>query len=178
MSEVSVTPLPQIWHRGPPPHAGWWCTRDHVPSGSSACVVKYWSWWDGTDWYMAADNSQTDETAGRYAKCLITVPRYMPEVWCDYWPEGARVPRTNPLVSIDADEAMVSISTGENVLKLHGQLAEDIRNVPWYSNCAGEIHVDNGKRGHTRIGHFQGDAAIAEFVVAAHEKARLAAVAA
>lgn len=47
-------------------------------------------------------------------------------------------------------------------------LAPDVRDVPWASNCAGEIFLSkDGEKG-LRIGHFQGDAALAEFVVKTH----------
>lgn len=50
-------------------------------------------------------------------------------------------------------------------------IADDVR-VPWESNCAGEIFLvsDSDERG-VRIGHFQGDAALAAYVVAMHNAA-------
>lgn len=48
----------------------------------------------------------------------------------------------------------------------HEQLAPDVRDVPWVSNCAGEIFLV-GSTG-VRIGHFQGDARLAAFVVDVH----------
>lgn len=59
-----------------------------------------------------------------------------------------------------------------SIASLHASLGEDIRGKRWYSNCAGEVFVDSGKHGRLRIGYFQGDAALAAFVVAAHEAAR------
>lgn len=56
--------------------------------------------------------------------------------------------------------------------QLHGQLAPDVREAAWHSNCAGEVFVDDGSERGLRIGHFQGDAALAAFVVAAHESCR------
>lgn len=67
----------------------------------------------------------------------------------------------------------INVYNADSTLEsLHKKLSADVRNKRWYSNCAGEIFVDNGTREHLRIGHFQGDAAIAEFVVAAHEAIR------
>lgn len=67
----------------------------------------------------------------------------------------------------------MAINNADSTLEsLHEKFSADVRNKWWYSNCAGEIYVDNGTREHLRIGHFQGDAAIAEFVVAAHEATR------
>ena len=55
---------------------------------------------------------------------------------------------------------------------LHSAIAEDVRTLPWRSNCAGEIFADDGSENGLRIGHFQGDAAIAAFVLAAHDEFR------
>lgn len=54
----------------------------------------------------------------------------------------------------------------------HDLLHPDIRNVKWVSDCGSEIFITNkrGKQG-VRIGHFQGDASIAAFVVLAHNQA-------
>lgn len=50
----------------------------------------------------------------------------------------------------------------------HEEIEPDVRDLHWISNCAGEIFVDDGSEQGVRIGHFQGDAKIAAFVVAAH----------
>lgn len=57
---------------------------------------------------------------------------------------------------------------------LHDSLDADVRDVPWSSNCAGEIFADDGTEHGLRIGHFQGDSALGRFVVAAHEILRQA----
>lgn len=47
-------------------------------------------------------------------------------------------------------------------------LSDEVR-VPWEHNCAGEIFVPGKSENETlRIGHFQGDAALAAYVVAMH----------
>lgn len=51
--------------------------------------------------------------------------------------------------------------------ELHEALEPDVGDAPWQSNCAGEIFLEGGGA-MLRIGHFQGDANIAAFVVAAH----------
>ena len=56
-----------------------------------------------------------------------------------------------------------------DVSSLHAAIDDDIRTVTWRSNCAGEIFADDGSEAGLRIGHFQGDAALAAFVVAAHQ---------
>lgn len=50
-------------------------------------------------------------------------------------------------------------------------------NVEWESNCAGEIFIktDEGEEPGLRIGHFQGDAALAAYIVAMHHEALAAA---
>jgi hypothetical protein len=50
----------------------------------------------------------------------------------------------------------------------HAALSPDVRDVPWVSNCAGEIFLATEGEEALRIGHFQGDAALAAFVVKAH----------
>lgn len=50
---------------------------------------------------------------------------------------------------------------------LHLAIEDDIRRLPWRSNCAGEVFADDGSEAGLRIGHFQGDAALAAFVVQA-----------
>lgn len=45
-------------------------------------------------------------------------------------------------------------------------------NVPWESNCAGEIFLKtDGEDEGLRIGHFQGDAKLAAYLVAMHHEA-------
>lgn len=53
----------------------------------------------------------------------------------------------------------------------HDELAPEVRDARWTSNCAGEIFVQGGPANGLRIGHFQGDASLAVFVVLAHEAA-------
>lgn len=55
---------------------------------------------------------------------------------------------------------------------MHDAIDADIRDVPWTSNCAGEIFADDGTENGLRIGHFQGDADLGAFMVAAHETLR------
>lgn len=54
------------------------------------------------------------------------------------------------------------------LMQAHALLAPDVRDVRWISNCAGEIFLDDNGENGLRIGHFQGDASLAAFVVAAH----------
>lgn len=53
---------------------------------------------------------------------------------------------------------------------LHAVLSPEVRDVTWNSNCAGEVFLDpvGEEENGLRLGHFQGDAALAAFAVAAH----------
>ena len=55
---------------------------------------------------------------------------------------------------------------------VHQQLAPEVRYVAWSSNCAGEVLAQGSSADGLRIGHFQGDAELATFVVAAHDACR------
>ena len=50
----------------------------------------------------------------------------------------------------------------------HEVLSPEVRDAEWESNCAGEIFAKESDEKSTRIGHFQGDAKLASFAVAAH----------
>lgn len=59
----------------------------------------------------------------------------------------------------------------ERLRAAHAHIEEEIAQVAWWSNCAGEIFAEDGSSEQgVRIGHFQGDAALAEFAVAAHQE--------
>lgn len=75
------------WHRGPPPFVGWWM------SSLDRCA-DYWRWWDGEKWSIAAHRLQGEKLAAELA-AAPTIYQSLVE-WCDYWPEGARVPRLAP----------------------------------------------------------------------------------
>ena len=58
--------------------------------------------------------------------------------------------------------------TKHEVILAHSALADEVRDSRWVSNCAGEIFLEQDDENGPRIGHFQGDAALADFVVKAH----------
>lgn len=58
--------------------------------------------------------------------------------------------------------------TNQDLITAHLKLSDDIRDIPWVSNCAGEVFLLDGDEKGIRIGHFQGDAILAEFIVKAH----------
>ena len=75
------------WHKGPPPHIGWW--------NASACRVEdSWRWWNGVRWSWFARSYYSAKMAAESAAVqseIITIIE-----WTDYWPENARVPRVKP----------------------------------------------------------------------------------
>lgn len=79
----------RIWHKGPPPHMGWWLTI--LEGDDEPC----WRWFTGTGWTYGAHESSSADCAERIANIGAVWATGMME-WCDYWPENARVPRFNP----------------------------------------------------------------------------------
>lgn len=76
----------RVWHKGPPPHIGWWQAsycKDKVP----------WRWWDGERWGGTAYASYSPLMAGSTAHRETPLSSIE---WNDYWPENARVPRLDP----------------------------------------------------------------------------------
>lgn len=67
----------------------------------------------------------------------------------------------------------ISIESQVQMSLAHEELASDVRDAKWVSNCAGEILIEGGPEDGVRIGHFQGDARLARFVVLAHEATRV-----
>lgn len=65
----------------------------------------------------------------------------------------------------------MSIKFRDSVVAAHEALDPEVRDVPWLANCAGELHVSGPDGAELRIGHFQGDAKLAAFAVAAHQAA-------
>lgn len=84
----SGTAQERVWHKGPPPHVGWWNASNIRNRGS-------WRWWDGRRWSLDAcaahEPSYVAVRAGQYQSVYTTVTE-----WTHYYPEGARVPRVDP----------------------------------------------------------------------------------
>lgn len=82
--------MPRIWHKGPPPHPGWW-------NASLQRSALSWRWWNGREWSFAVKPA---EMAGPALNDLAAAaaPSWDQEdmEWNDYWPADARVPRLNP----------------------------------------------------------------------------------
>lgn len=77
----------RIWHKGPPPHAGWW-------NAGFGRRDEWWRWWDGELWSDSAHETESSASAGKSALKRQYIISYVE--WTDYWPENARVPRVDP----------------------------------------------------------------------------------
>lgn len=78
------------WHKGPPPHVGWW-------NASHWRNEDVWRWWDGQQWSDDATPFYTPQEAAHCAKRpALSWHNASPIEWSDYWPAGARVLRVEP----------------------------------------------------------------------------------
>jgi len=78
----------RTWHKGPPPHRGWWVA-------SVSRLPEYWRWWNGEFWSVACKASMPVEKISQNAATLTFFE--MQEIeWSYYWPANARVPRVDP----------------------------------------------------------------------------------
>lgn len=86
----------RIWHKGPPPHVGWW-------NASVGRVSGVWRWWNGEYWSMhATSRAKAIDAAQQAAQKSINGQEKIE--WSDYYPENARVPRVDPKV-IDVEKS-------------------------------------------------------------------------
>lgn len=76
----------RTWHKGPPPHVGWW-------NASSRRLPDYWRWWDGAAWSGSAMGTDSATDALEWA---LHPGSPIGIEWSDYYPADARVPRLNP----------------------------------------------------------------------------------
>lgn len=77
----------RTWHKGPPPHVGWW---NASVDPRQDIAENTWRWWDGKHWtklrftdYPLLENDSSAEAATRIW-------------WNDYYPDNAVVPRMTP----------------------------------------------------------------------------------
>ena len=78
------------WHKGNPPHIGWWLCMDTSDRGD-----PMWRWWVGKNWSYPAAEYDSEHLVLCCAKSKA-IFRNDEITWCDYWPEHARVPRIKP----------------------------------------------------------------------------------
>ena len=84
----------RTWHKGPPPHVGWWETIIF----NQPIVYPAWRWWNGNRWSVCVEDwapiksvAFLARTPSGYSKTKIQ--------WSDYYPPNARVPRVNPNIT-------------------------------------------------------------------------------
>lgn len=77
----------RTWHRGPPPHIGWW-------NASKWSRGNVWRWWDGEKWSYGVLSDEPHSEVARRADLKSTTSHDV--WWSDYYPENARVPRIAP----------------------------------------------------------------------------------
>jgi len=76
------------WHKGPPPHIGWW-------NASLMNDPKSWRWWNGKHWSDNCFPSEDENTAALQAANRSVWSDTEIE-WTNYYPKNARVPRIDP----------------------------------------------------------------------------------
>ncbi len=81
----------RTWHKGPPPHVGWW-------NASFSRQPWSWRWWDGVTWSSVATFDESGAEAAKVAakKEDVAFTSFKAIEWCDFYPTNARVPRTDP----------------------------------------------------------------------------------
>jgi hypothetical protein len=84
---MESTKSKRVWHKGPPPHVGWW-------NASFYSLDEVWRWWDGEKWSIPSETNINAGYAARQASIASSSQREIK--WNDYYPEGARVPRIDP----------------------------------------------------------------------------------
>ena len=77
----------RIWHKGPPPHIGWW-------NASPSRIKNEWRWWNGFCWSWFAREYYSGKMAAEIADVRSEITTLIK--WTDYWPKNARVPRIKP----------------------------------------------------------------------------------
>ena len=109
-----------IWHSGAPPHVGWWRTdpgaKKLLPNGRSV-ALEVWRWWDGVFWSVAHGPSVVRVITDRTEVSNI--------MWCDYYPENARVPRINPNEYERLGEGVLRVNAGVIEIIVPGSLNEN-----------------------------------------------------
>lgn len=74
----------RVWHKGPPPHIGWW-------NASDSNVDSVWRWWNGSHWSWPAWPSYSETEAFDMA---LGSDKGRAIKWTNFYPKKARVPRS------------------------------------------------------------------------------------
>ena len=77
----------RVWHKGPPPHVGWW-------NAGVMEVEDFWRWWDGRVWSAVVEEHYLSDLV--HSLALRPASSQQGIRWTDYYPENARVPRVKP----------------------------------------------------------------------------------
>lgn len=77
------------WHKGPPPHIGWWLA-------SVGCIENIWRFWDGKAWSYPLASGAPRALVGILSKDYAPSNTQDIIKWSKYYPENARVPRIDP----------------------------------------------------------------------------------
>lgn len=75
------------WHKGAPPHIGWWRALDPCKAPDE------WRWWNGRHWSVAAAPDTPPKLLPSRHRAAFDTTAIL---WSHDWPEGARVPRLDP----------------------------------------------------------------------------------
>lgn len=83
----TATKAVRIWHKGQPPHIGWW-------NASKIGSYDTWRWWNGSEWSVLVYEEEAQLSASIFAKHVARIQVNIQ--WTDYYPVNARVPRVDP----------------------------------------------------------------------------------
>lgn len=94
--EPEPIPEARIWHKGPPPHIGWW-NASIDPTKVFNHANDCWRWWNGRCWSHAAWSKSTDGAITCAAQAEWANFNSQDEIfWSNFYPRNARVPRIDP----------------------------------------------------------------------------------
>lgn len=77
----------RVWHKGPPPHRGWW-------EASQDRSSQVWRWWNGRFWSHFTLSYMSASSAAQLSRHKAS--RQSEIEWTNYYPANARVPRIAP----------------------------------------------------------------------------------
>lgn len=90
MTKLKKAAPARVWNSGHPPFPGWW-------NASAIHDTNMWRWWDGRNWSWGVGSDASPAELESHIALKVKDRVSWRIEWTDYWPEGARVPRLNPL---------------------------------------------------------------------------------